>query len=366
MNIFLRVFFILGMFVNWGYANQNDTTFSYIIDTDIGGDIDDVLALLVALDSGHPPIAITTNHIEPEEKARIAKLILTEQGFPNIPVYAGVGVKRNEPNNIFLQQNSLWPPLFGYPNPQDGENEWYIKQALAYKEEYPVAFDNIAIEKESAPAFIARVAKDYSPQNKLVIIALGPLHNLKAALSLDSSIKKNIKLYSMGGNYPKGYNWLISPETTARVISEIDTIVISSEFIEANQFYITPNELDDMEKQIQSRLGRTILSDWKNWHKVDKTYKKNTYLSDPITVYMALHPDEVSHVSFQHVVFPCLDNRGELKSEFRGLWYFFPGLENQLIQLSDKRNSTVGFAAHATQANFIRNSIVNSIVMVLS
>ncbi|WP_158644251.1 nucleoside hydrolase [Legionella hackeliae] len=83
------------------------TPVDYIIDTDIGGDIDDALALLVAITSDNKPLALTTTHIEPLEKARIAKLILSESGYPDIPVYAGVGVTRQDPNEEFLALNSL-------------------------------------------------------------------------------------------------------------------------------------------------------------------------------------------------------------------------------------------------------------------
>ncbi|HFL3422738.1 hypothetical protein SCZ71_04890 [Legionella pneumophila serogroup 1] len=95
------------------------------MDTDIGGDIDDVLALFVALDNPVKPLAITTTHIEPREKAQIAKLVVTYAGFSEIPVYAGIGTTRNDPRELFLQQNPLWPPFFGYPDSLPGESPWF-------------------------------------------------------------------------------------------------------------------------------------------------------------------------------------------------------------------------------------------------
>ncbi|HGI8199412.1 TPA: hypothetical protein ACGAEL_000769 [Legionella pneumophila] len=71
--------------------------------------MDDVLALFVALDNPVKPLAITTTHIEPREKAQIAKLVVTYAGFSEIPVYAGIGTTRNDPRELFLQQNPLWP-----------------------------------------------------------------------------------------------------------------------------------------------------------------------------------------------------------------------------------------------------------------
>src|SRR3990167_6899447 len=122
-------------------AQDSNSHINYIIDTDIGGDIDDVIALLVAINGDNKPLAITTTHIEPVEKAKIAKLILSENGYSTIPVYAGIGVTRQDPNENFLKLSPLWPPFYGYPNPPDSQKKWYIKQALAYKEEYGSLFD---------------------------------------------------------------------------------------------------------------------------------------------------------------------------------------------------------------------------------
>ncbi|QRN02566.1 nucleoside hydrolase [Legionella sp. MW5194] len=339
-----------------------DTSFDYIVDTDIGGDIDDVLALLLALDSSHQPLAVTTNHIEPEDKARIAKLIMTERGFPSIPVYAGIGVKRTDSKYLFLQQNPLWPPFYGYPNPDEGEKSWHIRQAAAYRRVYGQRFNDLPVESESAPAFIVRTAKHYSPEHKLVIVALGPLHNIHAALLLDETIKDNIKLYAMGGDYPKGYNGLISPEITADVLNQIETVFISSEFIESHHFYISPEEFDNIAQHLQSHLGQAVLEDWKNWHRIDANHKKNTGLADPVTLFLALHSEEINHYIPQTIAFPCLNAQGILKQEFKGLWYSMPGLDRQLIQMMETPTSPIRAVANIIDRNKIKQAIMQAIL----
>lgn len=344
-------------------ANENyQTNVDYIIDTDIGGDIDDVLALLVAIHSNHKPLAVTTTHIEPKVKAKIAKLILTVNGYPDIPVYAGIGVTREVSENDFLKLNPLWPPNFGYPNPVEGHKKWYEKQALAYQDAYGIQFENLAIEKESAPDFIAKIAKNYSPQFPLIIVALGPLHNIDFALAKDDTIKNNILIYTMGGDYPKGYNWLISPETTARVLDKIRTICISSELIDNYDLKITPGEFNTIEKTTHTLLGKTIIADWKNWLRIDQKNPRATQLGDPVTMYLALHPEQIDSVISQKVQFPCLDKEGHLQSEFSGCWYSMPGLDNKIIVINENEESPVYFVKSVQSAQYLKDEIIAAIV----
>lgn len=358
-------FFMLMFYATLGAYGDNQHPLShqidYIIDTDIGGDIDDVIALLLAVNSENKPLAITTSHIDPFEKAKIAKLILTETGFPNIPVYAGLGSSRTAPSEDFTRQNSLWPPFYGYPNPQPHQKAWYLKQALAYREEYGAKFDSMVIQQDSAAAFIVKAAQAHSPDLPLVIVALGPLHNIDLALALDPSIQKNILLYSMGGNYPKGYNWLISPETTARVLARVKTVCISSEFIEHNNLQVTPEEFKLLEQQTTSRLGRAILADWKNWYKIDATSSKFTRLSDPVTLFLALNPQYIVSTAPKKIAFPCLDEQGALKPEFSNCWYSMPGLENKIITIVATNQHKTEFVEQTLSPEKIKARIMQAI-----
>lgn len=62
------------------------------LDTDIGGDIDDALALLLAMASKEVElVGVSTVFENTEARAKIAKTLLEMGGFKEVPVYAGEG-----------------------------------------------------------------------------------------------------------------------------------------------------------------------------------------------------------------------------------------------------------------------------------
>ncbi len=71
----------------------------YIIDTDIGDDIDDSFAMLLAMELGFDIIGVTTVFRNTAQRARIAKKIMKLYGgaYENVPVYAGHGDPIGEP-----------------------------------------------------------------------------------------------------------------------------------------------------------------------------------------------------------------------------------------------------------------------------
>jgi purine nucleosidase len=335
------------------FANQK-----YIIDTDIGGDIDDALALWLAIHGKNKPMAITTTHTEPLQKAKIAKLILTENGFPNIPVYAGVGVTRNDSDLSFLKQNPLWPPSYGYPHSQTFKKQWYVLQGKAYIKAYGEKFDKMMIEKTYAPQFIVDIARKFTPKNKLIIISLGPMHNIAAALSIDSSIKNNIVIYAMGGEYPDGYNWLINPEVTYQVLSQVEVYCITHKFIKDNKLYISKKELQEINSKSKTKIAKTIIADWNNARQAGLTNSVKTYLYDPVTLFVALNPEYlVSYENYQ-ILFPSLDQKGHLKSYFLNKWYSMPGLNNLILIKRHDQASHIHFVTKIGSSNKIKNEII--------
>jgi len=351
---------ILIMFRQTNVKEQNAQPIDYIFDTDIGNDFDDTGALILAMHSHSKPLAVTTVHTEPMKKAKIAKLVMSECGFTSIPVYAGIGCTRQDPKEKFLQQNPFFPARFGFPNPDQGEKKWHDKQAQAYEGEYGQEFDKMKIEKESASEFIAKIAKKYSSSNKLTIVAIGPLHNISAALELDPSIANNIKLVSMGGLHPKGYNWLISPQVSEKVLSKVETVVITSDLIAKNNFFISAEELAKIIEKTHSKFGKTVIKDWKNWHQADYFGKSNTNLYDPVTLFLALHPEYISATESMRVQFPCLMN-GKVQPKFMNRPYFDPELKGTIISATEDKQSQIRFVTKVNSPEYIRTNVVSAI-----
>ena len=74
-------------------AGPPATETAFWIDTDIGQDVDDLLALLVAARRCGPRlVGVSTVTWWPVGKARLARLVLQRLGRQTVPVYAGLGL----------------------------------------------------------------------------------------------------------------------------------------------------------------------------------------------------------------------------------------------------------------------------------
>ena len=144
-----------------------------LLDTDIGSDVDDSLALALALAAPELEIiAITTVGSESTRRARIAAKLLDLAGRPEIPVHAGCRV-----------------PLLG----GRGFN-WFGHEAGATL----AAGEEPAIADEHGALAIGRLSREHEA---LEIVAIGPLTNLAVALALDPDLAGRIRhLWVMGGH----------------------------------------------------------------------------------------------------------------------------------------------------------------------
>ncbi|HDJ89730.1 MAG TPA: nucleoside hydrolase [Thermoprotei archaeon] len=164
-----------------------------LIDTDIGDDIDDALALALALNSPELDIVgITTVYGKTDVRARLAAKILEIYGRDDIPVAIGSS-----------------KPLV---NP---EPKYFPRQALAVDKHF---FPNIV--EENAVDFILETVSKY---RELTIIMIGPETNLAKALLMKPKIFNNIKIVMMAGYvsqpFPE-YNVKCDPEATSIILSK--------------------------------------------------------------------------------------------------------------------------------------------------
>jgi purine nucleosidase len=148
---------------------------SVIIDTDIGGDIDDVYAVALALHSRELNVlGIMTEFENTELEARLTSRFLKETGHADIPV--AVGTPKRVP-----AKNPLNETRYAERGPADVT--------------YPNAVDFLLQQIRQHPG-------------EITLIAIGPETNIGLAIDRDMATFRKLKrVVLMGGSVYRGYNF---------------------------------------------------------------------------------------------------------------------------------------------------------------
>jgi inosine-uridine nucleoside N-ribohydrolase len=169
-----------------------------VIDTDVGGDIDDAFALALAVASpelqlvgvttvgagGRDPFVRYVTPDRDEDRAWLVCRFLTQVGIKSVPVAAGADPQ---------------PKL-----PLDGEIQYRRHPAAVYNR-------TLQPVKESAVELMARLANEHA--GELMVIALGPLTNVARLLKEHPDAAKQLKrIVVMGGSVAVGYGGKPKPE----------------------------------------------------------------------------------------------------------------------------------------------------------
>lgn len=168
----------------------------YIIDMDIGDDIDDALALLLAMDMNIEIVGITTVFKNTRERARITKKLLKlfGRGYESVPVYAGYGKPlqgtADEVGHLCQYTEDLEKDIYS----PDGESP------------------------EDAIDFIIECCRRY--RDDLTVIAIGPFTNIaKVIEKAPDALGLAKKVVIMGGAYFRQYaDWNVSCDPPAAKI----------------------------------------------------------------------------------------------------------------------------------------------------
>ena len=174
----------------------------FLLDTDIGDDIDDSFALaLLVKAGGENLLGVTTVFRNTADRAQQATQLLKTLGRSDVPVYAGERLPIKEPIHVFAKDSDELP-----------ENQ-HICQWNENYAGYPV--------KEGAVDYIIECAEKYG--ENLVILPIGPLTNIARAIEkAPDTMKKVGKIVQMGGwfsNYEPEWNILCDPEAAHTVWS---------------------------------------------------------------------------------------------------------------------------------------------------
>lgn len=144
-----------------------------MVDTDIGGDIDDAFALVLALHSPRLQLdLVSASYGQTELKARLLRHLLDDAGRPDIPVAVGPAT----PN---LDGFALKSWAETSPHPQTP---------------FPDAVDTMLNRLRSAPA------------HSIVLVAIAPLTTIDAVIQRDPEAFRRLqKVIVMAGSIAKGY-----------------------------------------------------------------------------------------------------------------------------------------------------------------
>ena len=175
----------------------------YIIDTDIGDDIDDVLAIAYAVKSHLNIVGITTVFRNADKRAKMAKHTLKLLKRKDIPVFAG----ENFP---------IKAPIISR------ENDQYNEQGEFIPCQYSDVMDSETYENMSAVEFIINTIRE-NP-HEITIILIGPQTNMARALEMAPDIGPKIKeIIAMAGSFYEDtiaeWNVLCVPEAAEKVLA---------------------------------------------------------------------------------------------------------------------------------------------------
>lgn len=247
-----------------------------LLDTDIGDEIDDALALYFAMEQGFEIVGITTVYKNTDERARISKRLLKlyGKGYENISVFAGEGTP-------IAEEPTEYPHTCHYHDMLDSD------------EYAPDGASDEAID------FIIESCEKYGEE--LAVVAIGPFTNIARAIEKNKdAVNKAGAVVIMGGAYYRQYaDWNVMCDVEAA-----DVMFSSLKNLECMGADVTHRLLlsrDEHQKLIDCKkdgaakeIGELI----RLWSIVNPD--RCPTLHDPLAVYYATQPD-ICEVESQRV-----------------------------------------------------------------
>ncbi len=240
-----------------------------IIDTDIGDDIDDVLAVGLALSSPELKIlGITSAWGNTELRARMLDRLLCETGRSDIPV--AVGIEKHGPG-----QSGFW------------QSAWAERQPTK--------------PHEGAVDFLLDQIKQHP--GEITLIGIAPETNLGAALAKDPATFKKLKrIVIMGGSVRRGYGDLgYAPDhgPNAEYNIAMDIPAAQAVFTSGVPLYVMPLDstqlkLDEVKRELlftdSTNLTDALTLLYQQWAK--GTQQITPTMFDAVAVAYAIDPSQ--------------------------------------------------------------------------
>ena len=261
-----------------------------ILDTDVGTDVDDALAL--ALIAASPELrveGVTIVHADTLLRARIARMLLDLAGREHIPVIPGASMPLEYP----LPERFHWVPRL-----------WGHEGVGILPPDELVPSDDPDTHAETAAQFIIEKAAAYP--GELSLITIGPLTNVARALQMEPRLADRIlDLTTMGGMLDTSKtDWPPMLETNlnadpgaAKVVfdSGIPLTVVPIEV--TTRVFLSPEQREEMRGWNRPLSGtlvalmeqmRESFSDFSQAIAVDDLFQGRTYMHDPLAIYASM------------------------------------------------------------------------------
>lgn len=234
-----------------------------VLDTDIGSDVDDLLALaLLARAPEVRLIGITTVYGDTRQRARIARWTCDRLDRPDVTVLPGLG-------ETLSGRDIWWPGHEGV--------------GLADLESVPVA------EEPTGVDYLCQAAREHA--GDLDLIAIGPLTNIAAALRQDPALASNLHhLYIMGGAFWQDgaeHNFACDPEAADEVMRS--GIPMSVAGLDVTQrVWVTETDLAALEGSGHA-LGAVLADQVRRWWAASGQTQGNPH--DALAALMPFRPE---------------------------------------------------------------------------
>ncbi|AIQ12995.1 nucleoside hydrolase [Paenibacillus durus] len=235
-----------------------------IIDTDIGSDIDDAMALALAMKSPELVLeGVTTVYGNADLRARMVTKMLQHGGREDVRVYAGL-------DRPLLGNREIW--MAGH----EGKGLIEEGESLPYEERHAVDFiiDTIMANP-----------------GEITLVPIGPLTNIAACLIREPRIAHNVKeIILMGGVTRLGRNAAELPVTEHNIVSdpEAASVVFGSGApivmvgLDVTKQVIITDEHRKRLQETNDPLNAALARQMDFWF--DFIKEKKTFMHDPLTV----------------------------------------------------------------------------------
>lgn len=230
-----------------------------IIDTDIGDDIDDALAIVLALKSPELDlVGLTTVYRNTSIRTKLALQLLKAYGRLDIPVAKGIG-----------------KPMFAKTNVEDIPCQW--------SDDYHDIEMNC--DQHAVDYIIQQVQRD----PEITIVAIGPLTNIACAVMKMPEVMKQANIVLMGGMYSAHYpEWNIVSDPEAAEIVFSSGLRLTMVGLDVTlKCRLTEEDVEKIKQASKSEIGflSRLLTQWMD------SSKHLPILHDPLTVSYLCHPE---------------------------------------------------------------------------